>query len=157
MSLTISSSRQNVAIICSCPVSFLYKKHWKSLTISSSRQKSGYNLLLTYVILVQETLETVEHSTAQYIGLLLIHHGHQQDYNGWSVWKWRLQENDRKEMSNYHKLFTYTYTDSFYWLHRWLLQAGTLWGYTQLLYSMVAVVSFSMVAAVSLSAYPQLL
>lgn len=52
------------------------------LTIYGGRQQCGHNLSLALLVLIEEALEAVEHSTAQNKGLPLVHHGHEQHHDG---------------------------------------------------------------------------
>lgn len=45
-----------------------------SLTIYSGGQQCGYDLALSFLVLVQEALEAVKYSTAQNKRLSLVHH-----------------------------------------------------------------------------------
>lgn len=45
-----------------------------TLTIYSGRQQCGYNLPLSFMVLVQEALEAVKYSTAENKRLSLVHH-----------------------------------------------------------------------------------
>lgn len=55
------------------------------LTIDGGGQQRSDNLSLSLLVFVQETLETVEDCTAKHKRLSLIHHGHEQHHDGWSV------------------------------------------------------------------------
>lgn len=54
-------------------------------TIDGGGQQCCHNLPLSFLVFVEETLETVQDSTAKHKRLSLIHHGHEQHHNGWSV------------------------------------------------------------------------
>lgn len=54
-------------------------------TINGGGQQRSYNLPLAFLVLVEETLETVEDCTTKHKWLSLIHHGHEQHHDGWST------------------------------------------------------------------------
>lgn len=55
------------------------------LTVDGGGQQRGHDLRLALLVLVQETLEAVEHRAAEHERLPLVHHGHEQHHDGRSA------------------------------------------------------------------------
>lgn len=58
-------------------------------TVNRGGQERGDDFSLSFLVFVQKALEAVENSTAQHERLPLVHHGHQQHYDGRPVGKAR--------------------------------------------------------------------
>lgn len=55
-------------------------------TVNRGWQERGDDFSLSFLVLVQKALEAVENGTAQHERLPLVHHGHQQHYDGRPWW-----------------------------------------------------------------------